>query len=69
MGAEPAVLITDDTDRVWPHNLANLIRIDRYHFFPQSAAGFRQPGRSVMDRGWSDEVGWDAAARRFELGV
>ena len=36
-------------------NLANLIRIDRYHFFKQSAAGFRQPGRSVMERQWRDE--------------
>ena len=55
LGAEPTVLITDDTDRVWPKNLANLIRIDRYHFFKQSAAGFRQPGRSVMERHWRDE--------------
>lgn len=55
LGAEPTVLITDDTDRVWPKNLANLIRIDRYHFFKQSAAGFRQPGRSVMERQWRDE--------------
>ena len=55
LGAEGSVLIVDDTDRVWPHNLANLIRIDRYHFFPQSAAGFRQPGRSVLERAWKDE--------------
>ena len=55
LGAEPTVLITDDTDRVWPKNIANLIRIDRYHFFKQSAAGFRQPGRSVMERQWRDE--------------
>ena len=32
LGAEPAVLIVDDTDRVWPNNAANLIRVDRYHF-------------------------------------
>jgi RNA polymerase II C-terminal domain phosphatase-like 3/4 len=24
LGAEPAVLVVDDTDRVWPHNLVNL---------------------------------------------
>ena len=55
LGAEPAVLIVDDTDRVWPNNAANLIRVDRYHFFTQSAEGFRVPGRAVMDRGWVDE--------------
>jgi len=55
LSAESEVLIVDDTDRVWPHHLANLIRIDRYHFFPGSAAEFRQAGRSVMERDWLDE--------------
>ena len=35
LGAESAVLIVDDTDRVWPKNLRNLIRVDRYHFFAE----------------------------------
>lgn len=70
LGVESAVLITDDTDRVWPNNLANLIRIDRYHFFPQSAAGFRQPGQSVIERGWKDEgEGGDRAQLRDVLDV
>ena len=70
LGAEPTVLITDDTDRVWPKNLANLIRIDRYHFFKQSAAGFRQPGRSVMEREWRDEGdNGDRVQLRDVLGV
>ena len=55
LGAEPAVLIVDDTDRVWPNNLRNLIRVDRYHFFAQSARGFRQPGAAVADKNWVDE--------------
>ena len=55
LGAEPAVLIVDDTDRVWPNNLRNLIRVDRYHFFKQSALGFRQPGASVAEKNWRDE--------------
>ena len=55
LGAEPAVLIVDDTDRVWPNNLRNLIRVDRYHFFSQSARGFRQPGAAVADKNWVDE--------------
>ena len=55
LGSERAVLIVDDTDRVWPNNLRNLIRVDRYHFFAQSARGFRQPGASVADKNWRDE--------------
>lgn len=56
LGAESAVLIVDDTDRVWPKNLRNLIRVDRYHFFSQSAEGFRQKGEAVMDDArWADE--------------
>lgn len=55
LGAEPAVLIVDDTDRVWPNNLRNVIRVDRYHFFKQSALGFRQPGASVAEKNWRDE--------------
>ena len=55
LGAEPAVLIVDDTDRVWPNNLRNLIKVDRYHFFKQSALGFRQPGASVAEKNWRDE--------------
>lgn len=55
LGGCESVIIVDDTERVWPNNLKNLIRIDRYHFFTQSAAGFRQPGASVMEKEWTDE--------------
>ena len=55
LGADSAVLIVDDTDRVWPNNLRNLIKVDRYHFFKQSALGFRQPGASVAEKNWRDE--------------
>ena len=64
LGGSESVLIVDDTDRVWPHNLQNLVRIDRYHFFTQSAAGFRVPGASVMEKGWVDEGG---NGDRFQL--
>ena len=55
LGGESSALIVDDTDRVWPQNRGNLIRLDRYHFFPHSAASFQQKGQSVMERAMVDE--------------
>ena len=66
LGAEPAVLIVDDTDRVWPNNLRNLIRVDRYHFFSQKRARFRQPGAAVADKNWVDE---GRASQRHAFGA
>lgn len=55
LGGESSAIIVDDTDRVWPQNRENLIRLDRYHFFPHSAASFQQKGQSVMERSMVDE--------------
>ena len=55
LGGETSAVIVDDTERVWPANHGNLIRLDRYHFFPSSAASFQQKGQSVMERSMVDE--------------
>lgn len=55
LGGETSAIIVDDTERVWPSNQGNLIRLDRYHFFPSSASSFQQKGQSVMDRSMVDE--------------
>jgi len=55
LGGEASAIIVDDTERVWPQNQGNLIRLDRYHFFPGSASSFQQKGQSVMESSMVDE--------------
>jgi RNA polymerase II C-terminal domain phosphatase-like 3/4 len=67
LGGETSAIIVDDTERVWPQNQGNLIRIDRYHFFPGSAASFQQKGQSVMERSMVDEGELGASGSRAVL--
>ena len=67
LGGETSAIIVDDTERVWPQNQGNLIRLDRYHFFPGSAASFQQKGQSVMERSMVDEGELGAAGSRAVL--
>lgn len=39
-GMEAAVLIVDDTRRVWPEHQDNLVIVERYHFWPSSCVQF-----------------------------
>ena len=61
LGAAPGALILDDTPSVWPRHADNVIRADRYHFFPASARGHGgDPATSClarnMDEGEADGV-------------
>ena len=67
LGGESCALIVDDTERVWPANQGNLIRLDRYHFFPGSASSFQQKGKSVMECAMVDEGEMGSAGARAVL--
>lgn len=36
LGVEEIVLIVDDTMTVWPNHTRNILKIERYHYFPAS---------------------------------
>ncbi|KAF0897350.1 hypothetical protein E2562_036344 [Oryza meyeriana var. granulata] len=49
LGMESAVVIIDDSVRVWPHNKHNLIVVERYTYFPCSRRQFGLPGPSLLE--------------------
>ncbi|KAG8090806.1 hypothetical protein GUJ93_ZPchr0011g27950 [Zizania palustris] len=49
LGMESAVVIIDDSVRVWPHNKHNLIVVERYIYFPCSRRQFGLPGPSLLE--------------------
>ncbi|KAK4493206.1 hypothetical protein RD792_017935 [Penstemon davidsonii] len=49
LGMESAVVIMDDSIRVWPHNKLNLIVVERYIYFPCSRRQFGLPGPSLLE--------------------
>ncbi|KAJ4847068.1 hypothetical protein Tsubulata_015754 [Turnera subulata] len=49
LGMESAVVIIDDSVRVWPHNKLNLIVVERYIYFPCSRRQFGLPGPSLLE--------------------
>ncbi|RLM57821.1 hypothetical protein C2845_PM18G08020 [Panicum miliaceum] len=49
LGMESAVVIIDDSVRVWPHNRHNLIVVERYTYFPCSRRQFGLPGLSLLE--------------------
>uniref|UniRef100_A0A0A9CV19 RNA polymerase II C-terminal domain phosphatase-like n=1 Tax=Arundo donax TaxID=35708 RepID=A0A0A9CV19_ARUDO len=49
LGMESAVVIIDDSIRVWPHNKHNLIVVERYTYFPCSRRQFCLPGPSLLE--------------------
>lgn len=49
LGMESAVIIIDDSVRVWPHNKLNLIVVERYTYFPCSRRQFGLPGPSLLE--------------------
>ncbi|GAQ89081.1 RNA polymerase II c-terminal domain phosphatase-like [Klebsormidium nitens] len=57
-----AVLIFDDTEAVWPKNRANLLVIERYHFFRSSRRQFGLPGESLVEAK-KDECSEEGALR------
>ncbi|TVU25237.1 hypothetical protein EJB05_27726, partial [Eragrostis curvula] len=49
LGMESAVVIIDDSIRVWPHNKHNLIVVERYMYFPCSRRQFGLSGPSLLE--------------------
>ncbi|CAL4993050.1 unnamed protein product [Urochloa decumbens] len=49
LGMESAVVIIDDSIRVWPHNRHNLIVVERYTYFPCSRRQFGLPGPALLE--------------------
>ncbi|KAF5726629.1 putative RNA polymerase II C-terminal domain phosphatase-like 3 [Tripterygium wilfordii] len=49
LGMESAVVIIDDSVRVWPHNRPNLIVVERYTYFPCSRRQFGLQGPSLLE--------------------
>lgn len=49
LGMESAVVIIDDSIKVWPHNKLNLILVERYTYFPCSRRQFGLPGPSLLE--------------------
>ncbi|ONK78315.1 uncharacterized protein A4U43_C02F17130, partial [Asparagus officinalis] len=49
LGMESAVVIIDDSLRVWPHNKHNLIVVERYTYFPSSRRQFGLAGPSLLE--------------------
>ncbi|KAJ8539893.1 hypothetical protein K7X08_026282 [Anisodus acutangulus] len=49
LGMESAVVIIDDSVRVWPHNKLNLIVVERYIYFPCSRRQFGLRGPSLLE--------------------
>ncbi|XP_068656470.1 RNA polymerase II C-terminal domain phosphatase-like 3 [Aristolochia californica] len=49
LGMESAVVIIDDSVRVWPHNRHNLILVERYTYFPCSRRQFGLLGPSLLE--------------------
>ncbi|XP_042461831.1 RNA polymerase II C-terminal domain phosphatase-like 3 [Zingiber officinale] len=49
LGMESAVVIIDDSVRVWPHNKLNLIVVERYTYFPSSRRQFGLLGPSLLE--------------------
>lgn len=45
LGSSDSTLIVDDTEAVWPEHRANLLKIDRYLFFPFTARQYNRPSR------------------------
>lgn len=51
LGMESAVVIIDDSARVWPHHRHNLIVVERYMYFPCSRKQFGLSGPSLLEVG------------------
>lgn len=50
-------LVVDDTFALWRGHVDNVIRIDRYFYFPESAASFGRKGRSHVELGDDERDG------------
>ncbi|CAK9219826.1 unnamed protein product [Sphagnum troendelagicum] len=56
LGMESAVVIIDDSLRVWPHHRENLIVVERYMYFPCSRRQFGLLGPSLLEVGHDERA-------------
>ncbi|GAX83989.1 hypothetical protein CEUSTIGMA_g11414.t1 [Chlamydomonas eustigma] len=47
---EKMVIILDDTEQVWPQHGRNLIKVERYHFFPASLRQWQVSFKSLLEQ-------------------
>jgi len=50
IGTEKSVLILDDSPKVWHRHRANVLEVERYHFFPSSLKHFHIRGKCLLER-------------------
>ena len=50
IGSEKSVLILDDSPKVWHRHRANVLEVERYHFFPSSLKHFGIRGKCLLHR-------------------
>ena len=48
---DAAVVVVDDNDHVWQNHRHNLLRVERYMYFPASMRQFGHSGKSLLERG------------------
>eukprot|EP00191_Tetraselmis_sp_GSL018_P007175 CAMPEP_0177602830 /NCGR_PEP_ID=MMETSP0419_2-20121207/15129_1 /TAXON_ID=582737 /ORGANISM="Tetraselmis sp., Strain GSL018" /LENGTH=508 /DNA_ID=CAMNT_0019096443 /DNA_START=145 /DNA_END=1669 /DNA_ORIENTATION=+ len=65
--SESKVLIVDDTDGVWPNHRGNLVRIERYLFFPDSPGHFGLGCSSLLDAGRDEDAHSGALANTLRV--
>jgi hypothetical protein len=49
-GREGVSVIVDDSMSVWAKHSANLLEVERYHYFPSSARSFGARGRTYLEQ-------------------
>ena len=48
---DAAVVVVDDNDHVWQNHRHNLLRVERYMYFPIAMRHFGRSGKSLLERG------------------
>lgn len=50
-GREAVAVVVDDSSAVWPSHERNLLKVERYHYFPSSRRQFGLRGGSLLELG------------------
>ena len=48
---DAAVVVVDDNDHVWQNHRHNLLRVERYMYFPASMRQFGHSSKALLERG------------------
>ena len=52
-GREAVAVVVDDSSAVWPSHERNLLKVERYIYFPSSRRQFGLRGKSLLEIGRS----------------